>query len=444
MIKKLANYHLFIFVVSTIMVLALCSGVVFARLTLPVSLTANIPLATPTVTLWAGQATGSATQVTGTSVTLNLGTAGDAATGDYLWAKVTTNGLKCVVRVYYQITSSTTTSTANGNWILQQNGWRYYYQTTTGNNAFLNNIIRTKVDGLTLRVTAEIVQIEGATAANSVISEWASLEMVEGDVKHLAANGNRVRCANNVAAVFNASLTDYTGPDFGVYVGSSWRQVKSLAATGSIDTLDKTTEVYADLSTSDHITFTAARYSHNNAAFNYMTFYNNVGERELFIIRLGFLFYNSDSTPNLVSNVEISSFSAGFLSAFVAVTGMENTWVGFCNRGTYASVFNNPANLSITLSAANSDVKYAKPIFSLTVVDVDKFQIERDIDVEAGNTTDFTMVYDSLKAANKLMGGTSAAYANASQYLYWLKWLSNNATVCPYYNLYRQYKGYSV
>jgi len=441
MIKKMANYHLFIFVVSTIMVLALCSGVVFARLTLPASFTANIPLATPTVTLWAGQATGSATQVTGTSVTLNLGTADDNATGDYLWAKVTTNGLKCVVRVFYQITSSVTSSNKNGNWIPQQNGWRYYYQTTTGNNAFLNNIIRTKVDGLTLRVTAEIVQIEGATAANSVISEWASLEMAEGEVKHLAANGNRVRCANKTSAVFNTSLTDYTGPDFGVYVGSSWRQVKSLASTGSIDVLNKTSVVYADLSTSDNVTFTAAQFSHNNAVFNYMTFYNNVGERELFIIRLGFLFYDDDN--NLISGVEISSFSVGFYSPFVAVTGMENTWAGIGNSGTYLQVFNKTPNLSITLSAANSNVKYARPVFSLTVVDVDKFQIERDIDVEAGNTTDFTMVYDSLKAASKLMGGTNT-YANASQYLYWLKWLSSNATVCPYYNLYRQHKGYSV
>ena len=440
--KKWINFRIpFIFVLSTIMVVALSCGVVWARLTTPLTVAStDVPLARPTCTFWRGTSTASSTattQLTGSTITL--------AKGQYLYCKVNTFGMKCVVRARCDVSGNN----FGLSWTGQYNGWRYYpsvvnYSTDTFLGWLARLTTSSTLDSITFKVCVEFMQADATDANYGFVPKWAPLQ----DGALISDGGTEKVSVYNTIVSFNPELT---GSTFGAYVtttsGAAWRY-QIGAISDSFNKLDTATSVYAELTTpaegqtGHNTTFTASYFKYNGTTFNYLVFYNNYYDRMLFLVTLGFALY--DENKNLISNVTMTTSTLSFQTHYPSnpntkywteIPDSVNTYAILCNPGvTSYSIWNSPANINIVTDSEAPTVKYARPIIAVHAVSVDYFQAN----IEKQTDASYQTVFDALKANGRLISST-AAYASASNYIYWLKQLNGNSTnqsALVYFNYY--------
>ena len=140
-------------------------------------------------------------------------------------------------------------------WRYQANGWRYYdsiIRTTSESilGTYLCYVATSKTDPVTFRPVVEVMQVDGATSSSGFVTDWATLKKESGNVKTLASTGDFINVGSNVKVTFDSSKT---GSYFAVAALGPNIQLSGLSSSPA--TLDKTTSIYAALTTSDNLTY---------------------------------------------------------------------------------------------------------------------------------------------------------------------------------------------
>ena len=176
----------------------------------------------------------------------------------------------------------------------------------------------------------------------------------------------------------------------------------------------------------------------------------------VFIISVNFLLYNSSN--EVIEGVGIENISYSHDTSWTEVTGMTNTYVRYCDPAVWITYFNlasSSINLSLTIDSLPQDTAhtpaYARPIISVSAVDIVTFDFQVEVDKTAGNTTSYTQVFDALSTAGKTTkrNNNGEVFEYYGQYLYWLRIITRlnygfaDANY-PYFYMYAQSLGYNL